>query len=271
MSTPVASFRVRPDMPAGAGHLVSAAPRRATAPTGRSPRPRRRAPPCTAPHRCRRATVRASSPSQSPRGGRCSDTSRSTLANVAVVQSSSAEMPLAASVITSRCCSGVIGSPSTRVHGPGPRRRRPGGVEAAGREPPVQRPVVGDLVLKKAAVLGAALLRPGGRGVRGGDVRRGAVRRGCASARPTAASAGARRRRKHRLDQLDPPARAGRRSTAPRPGRRAPARRCRRPAGRVCPPSMALARSASRSSRAAGGPACWRPVSQGPMVRAVAT
>ena len=28
-------------------------------------------------------------------------------------QSSSAEMPLAASVMTSRCCSGVIGSPAT--------------------------------------------------------------------------------------------------------------------------------------------------------------
>jgi hypothetical protein len=38
------------------------------------------------------------------------------LAKVAVVQSSSAEMPLAASVMTSRCCSGVIGSPSTSAH-----------------------------------------------------------------------------------------------------------------------------------------------------------
>ena len=52
-------------------------------------------------------------PSHPPRGGRCSDTVRSTLAKVARFQSSAAEMPLAASVMTSRCSSGVIGSPST--------------------------------------------------------------------------------------------------------------------------------------------------------------
>ena len=39
----------------------------------------------------------------------------------------------------------------------------------------------------------------------------------------------------------------------------------------VCPPSIPLARSASRSSSAAGGPACCSPGSQGPMVSAVAS
>src|SRR5919199_22969 len=70
--------------------------------------------------------VAASTPSHSPAGGRTRATVRSTLAKGARCQSRAAEMPLAASVITSRGCSGVIGSPSTRGDrarghaGPGP-------------------------------------------------------------------------------------------------------------------------------------------------------
>src|SRR3954469_16220605 len=74
-------------------------------------------------------------PSHSPRGARCRARLRSTLAKLMVFQSRAAEIPLAASVITSRCCSGVIGSPDTRPpagHGRG--GGRPGAGEGgAGR------------------------------------------------------------------------------------------------------------------------------------------
>ena len=236
-----------------AAQAVSAARRTATARSGRSgpSSSKRTAKHCAGAGAAERSCARPC-PATRRAGGRCSDDQRGRRwRRSPSFQSSSAEMPLAASVITSRCCSGVIGSPSTSgAQRPGPGRRRTGGVEAAGGEPPLQRPVVGDLVGEEGGVSGAAVLRPApagcGRPARGVGAAPSGARphppRGQPHQRALVAGG------EHGLDQLDPPA-GPEEPTAARPGRPGPARGCRRPAG---PSARPRSRSPARPRAAAG-------------------